>query len=84
MADIWIQEQLKKQHRVLNEKELAAELGLSAWTVRRFRLQGGMPCFWVGGRVFFRLPSVLAWLDKQEQGEQPAPVAQIGVLRRVD
>lgn len=69
--------------KVLSEKELAVELGLSPWTVRTLRLQSGLPHFRTAGRMFYRLESVLRWMDEQEQGHrEPEPTR--GVLRRID
>lgn len=69
--------------QVLTEKELASELGLSPWTVRRMRLSEGCPCFRIGNRIFFRLESVLSWIAEREQGK-PEPAKPYGVLRRID
>lgn len=69
--------------KVLNEREIAAELGLSPATVRRLRLQVGLPHFRTAGRVFYRLESVLSWMDKQEQTCQAEPETETGALRRV-
>lgn len=70
--------------KVLNEREIAAELGLSPATVRRLRLQLGLPHFRTAGRIFYRLDSVLAFLDKQEQSSQTEPeTEEYGTLRRV-
>ncbi len=69
--------------KVLNEREIAAELGLKPATVRRLRLQLGLPHFRTAGRVFYRLESVLAFLDKQEHICQTEPEQETGTLRRV-
>jgi hypothetical protein len=73
MADEWIKKQLEKQNTVLNDKELAKALDptgkiVTAWVIRNWRLQGGLPYFAVGKRIFFRLESVLAWMDAREAG----------------
>ena len=57
---------------VLNDKELAARLDptglhITPWTIRRWRLAGGLPCLAVGRRYLFRLSSVLRWMDEREQ-----------------
>lgn len=71
-------------NKVLSEKELAAELGLSPWTVRTLRLQSGLPHFRTAGRIFYRLEAVTAWMDKQEQsGNKAAPESEYGKLRAV-
>lgn len=70
--------------RVLSEKEIAAELGISPWTVRTLRLQSGLPHFRTAGRIFYRLETVLTWMDKQEQvGVPEMEPDSYGVLRRV-
>lgn len=53
--------------RVLNEREIAVELGISPWTVRRLRLQLGMPHFRTAGRIFYRLGTVTEWMAEQER-----------------
>lgn len=70
--------------KVLTEREIAAEMGVSPWTVRNWRLQLGLPHFRTAGRIFYRLETVLTWLDKQEQASQPEPEQdQYGTLRRI-
>lgn len=51
---------------LLNEKELSKELGVKLYTVRLWRLQGGLPHFRTAGRIYYRLSSVLKWLEEQE------------------
>lgn len=71
--------------KVLSEKELACELGLSPWTIRTLRLQSGLPHFRTAGRVFYRLESVLAWMDRQECSDKEShPETEYGKLRRID
>lgn len=55
-------------NRCLSELEVAENLGLSYWAVRQLRLQQGLPHFKCGRRVFYRLETVLRWLERQEQG----------------
>ena len=70
--------------KVLTEKELAVELGLSPWTVRTMRLQKGLPHFRTAGRIFCRLHSVEAWMDNQEKGRvQEFATVTPGTVRRV-
>lgn len=68
--------------RVLTEKELAEVLGLSQWTIRTLRLQKGLPHFGTAGRIFYRLESVLRWMDAQEAGANQVH-EQFGVIRTV-
>lgn len=54
---------------VYNEKELAEKLGVKLYTVRQWRTQSGLPHFRTSGQIFYRLPSVMKWMDNQEQQE---------------
>lgn len=72
---------------VVNDKQLALTIDpsgkiVSTWTIRNWRLQGNMPFFQVGKRIFYRLESVLAWIDAKEKGE-PEPESQYGVIRKI-
>jgi hypothetical protein len=53
--------------KILSEKQLAAELQLSAWTVRSLRLQAGLPYFRTAGRIFYRMSSVIEWMSEEEK-----------------
>lgn len=53
--------------KVLTERELAESLGLSPWTIRKWRLQGGLPHLQVGRRVFYRLQAVEDWMCDMER-----------------
>ncbi|MBB5336134.1 DNA-binding protein [Pectinatus brassicae] len=52
---------------VLNEKELAENLGVSYWTVRLWRLKLGLPHFRTEGRIFYRWESIMKWMGEQEE-----------------
>ena len=78
MADLHV----GNTNRVLTESELGEVLGLSKWTVRGMRLKEGMVHFTVGHRIFYRLESVLAWIDDKERGQQK-PVDEYGTLREI-
>ncbi len=52
---------------VMTEKEVAKHLGVSWWTVRRWRVKEGLPYILVGNRIFYRLSTVIEWLGQQEQ-----------------
>ena len=69
--------------RVLSERELATELGISPWTARLWRLQLGMPHFRTAGRIFYRLESVLAWMTEQEKSDKPNEDFGYGQLRNI-
>ena len=82
MADILNQKQVERQNTVLTEKELAQRLGLSSWTVRRMRIQEGLTHFKIGHRVFYRLESVLGWINAREAGNTgTGQEPSIGMLR---
>lgn len=53
--------------RVLSERELADELGISFWTVRNLRLKLGLPHFRTSRRIFYRLDTVQEWMSAQEK-----------------
>jgi len=72
---------------VLNDKQLALQLDpsgkiITAWTIRNWRLQGNMPFFQVGKRIFYRLESVCDWINAKEKGElEQEP--QYGEIRKI-
>ena len=69
---------------VLTEAELADSLGLSSWTVRRWRLSEGLPVIQVGRRYLYKRDSVLKWLESRESNRAVAEDAsETGVIRRV-
>ena len=69
---------------LMTEKQLAELWNLSEWTVSRWRKANGMPKIKVGGRYFYRLDAVNAWLDSFETNgvEEPEP-DEVGVIRPV-
>lgn len=54
------------KNKIYSEKDLAMEFSVSPWTVRLWRLQSGLPYFRTAGRIFYRLESVLRWMDSEE------------------
>lgn len=52
---------------ILTEKELAAKLGVSPWTVRGWRLKAGLPYFGTSGRIFYRMEAVRDWMESSER-----------------
>ena len=52
---------------VLSERELAAQLGMSYWTIRDLRLRQSLPHFRCGKKVLYRLTTILEWIEQQEQ-----------------
>ena len=72
------------QKTVLTESELADSLGLSAWTVRRWRLSEGLPVIQIGRRFLYRRDAVLAWLESMETAGAADDVpGEVGSIRRV-
>lgn len=74
---------------ILNDKELAKALDptgkiVTTWSIRNWRLQGGLPSFRVGNRIFFRLTSVLKWMDNRESGKTESEPIQYGTLRKIN
>lgn len=73
------------EHKILSERELAEDLGLSPWSVRTLRLKSGLPHTRTHGRVLYRLDSVVRWFEQNEQscGKQEEEPEQPGVIRRI-
>ena len=53
--------------KIYTESQLAAEFGISSWTVRRWRIKGALPHFRTAGRIFYRLEAVENWMSQQEE-----------------
>ncbi len=53
--------------KIFTERELARELKVSPWTVRGWRIKANLPHFRTAGRVFYRMESVINWMDKEEE-----------------
>ena len=66
------------------EKGLAEVRGGSAWMWRRFRLSEGLPFIKLGGRFYYLLETVDAWLASREtSGAAAEEPEEIGVIRQV-
>ncbi len=52
---------------LLTEQNLAKGLCLSSWTIRRWRLEHGLPHIRVGNRFFYQSEKVLSWIGKNEE-----------------
>ena len=52
--------------QVFSEKGLADYLNISPWTIRSWRLKGGLPHFRVSRKIFYRLEAVLEWMKSEE------------------
>ena len=65
---------------ILTGKELSDRLQLSPWTVRMMRLQCGLPHIQLGRRIFYRMETVMDWLQGLERSSiTKADPAFIGV-----
>lgn len=69
--------------KVMTEKQLAEELGLSVWTIRKMRIQKGLPYFGTAGRILYRMESVLKWIENQENKDNTANEDQVKI-RKID
>ncbi len=69
---------------VLTERELAAELGLSPWTIRRWRLEAGLPHIQIGRRILYNFASVSQWLQGREVASVQPKLGDCGKLRQID
>lgn len=60
-------------HTVFTPQEAVEFLGggISYSTLMRECRRGGMPCFHVGKRVYFRRASLIKWIEQQENGIIP-------------
>ena len=71
-------------NKLFTEAELAAELGISSWTVRRWRINEGLPVCHISGRFMYRLDSVIKWLESFEtQGAVDDECGETGVIRAI-
>jgi len=63
--------EIMSRHKVstITVEEAAAYLGISIPTLRKYYLEGILPCIRVrkGGRVLFRTKSLDDWMDKMEE-----------------
>ncbi|HWR42267.1 helix-turn-helix domain-containing protein [Sporomusa sp.] len=53
--------------KIFTERELANELGVSPWTIRLWRTKVNLPYFRTAGRIFYRMDSILQWMQKEEE-----------------
>ena len=69
---------------VLTETELSDLLGLSPWTIRRWRLNEGLPHIQIGNRFLYRQEAVFAWLESKETRSAASDDSdEVGVIRRI-
>lgn len=50
---------------VLTERECAARLGISFWTLRQLRIQENAPHIKLGSRIYYVFDAIVAWLSQQ-------------------
>ena len=53
--------------KIYSEKELAAFLGISPWTIRNWILKAGLPFLGTAGRIFYRYEAVVKWMEQEEE-----------------
>ena len=72
-------------NKLCTEAELAKIWGVSTWTIRRFRLNEGLPVVKIGGRFFFRMETVESWLTARETAGAPddAVPVEVGKIRQI-
>ena len=76
--------QVEQENKMYTEAELSKALGISAFTVRRWRLGYSLPVIKVGGRFFYKMDSVNEWLKANEKsGHKAEEPHEIGVIRRI-
>lgn len=68
---------------ILSEKELAAKIGRSPWTVRRMRREEGLPFIKVGSRFFYRYEKVQSWFEEREQASVASDSGEYGKIRAI-
>lgn len=64
--------------RLLTDHEVAARLGVSVATVRRWRLLGTGPKYLkIGALVRYRPESICEWLDSRPVGGDPSDLMEV-------
>lgn len=62
--------------KYVTEKNLATIMNKSPWTIRRYRLQCGMPYIQVGGRFYYSIDDVNEWFASNTKVNLPLPKAK--------
>lgn len=62
--------------KYVTEKDLSTIMNKSQWTIRRYRLQCGMPYIQVGGRFYYSIDDVNEWLASNTKVNLPLPKAK--------
>ena len=71
-------------NKLFTEAELATELGISSWTVRRWRLNESLPVCKIAGRFMYRMESVISWLESLEtKGAADEESGETGEIRAI-
>ena len=55
--------------KLLDEKALATELGVTRWVVRQWKRKHSLPHIRVGRRVYYQMQAVERWLERAREGE---------------
>ena len=68
--------------KIYSEKELAAFLGVSPWTIRNWRLKAGLPFFGTAGRIFYRYEAVVKWMEQEEErnSKESQTITQLSMI----
>jgi hypothetical protein len=60
----------------IDDSELARKLKVTTRTTRRYRNEpDGLPYLTIGGRIYYRIPSVMDWLAARERRPNPRRAA---------
>ena len=69
-----------RQPKIFFEADLAKELGLSYSTVRRMRLEEGLPHMMTGNRPLYRIDSVMEWFSEREKASSMIGAGTLRVI----
>ena len=77
--------EIKNPFKIATETETAAHFGLSFWTIRRFRLNEGLPHINMGARIYYRIAAVEEWFAAREQvgAGETVESGATGVIRAI-
>ena len=68
--------------KIFTEKELAAFLNVSPWTIRNWRLKAGLPFFGTAGCIFYRYEAVVKWMEQEEErnSKESQTITQLSMI----
>ncbi len=78
-----------KAVRIGNARELAKYIDptgryVTDWTIRRWRLEAGLPHIQIGRRILYNFASVSQWLQEREVASVRPKPGDCGKLRQID